>query len=125
MHERQLGVAAAAHHRHHALALGEAPGARPERCHLSRELEAGDVGRRARRRRIGALALQHVGAVQAGGAHADQKLVLAGLRVRAVLDDKLSVLDGYGPHRRGIYWPVLSGCNAEPSHADIRVTVSP
>ena len=54
------------------------------------------------RRRVGALALEHVGAVQPRGAHADQHLAAAGLRVGALLDDQRSVLDGYRrPHRAG------------------------
>ena len=41
---------------------------------LAGQLEAGDVGRRAGRRGIAAVELEHVGAVEAGGADADEQL---------------------------------------------------
>ena len=78
-----------------------APGA--ERLDLAGQLEARDVRRGSGRRRIGALALEHVRAVQARGAHPDQELALARLGIRALFDDEIAVLDGDRPHRRGIY----------------------
>jgi hypothetical protein len=67
--ERQLRLGAAAHNRHHPVPFLEALGPRPARGDLAGQLEPGDVLRRARRRRVGALALEHVGAVETGGAH--------------------------------------------------------
>ena len=98
VHQRELGLAAAADHRHHAVALGEAARARAERRHLARQLQAGDVRGRPGRRRIGAAPLQHVGAVQAGAAHAHEHLALAGLRIGALLDDELPVPDRHRSH---------------------------
>ena len=57
---------------------------------------------------IGALALEHVGAVQARGAHADEELAPAGLRVGALLDDELPVLDGYARASGGNVLPLLT-----------------
>ena len=103
MHDGELGLAAAAHDGHHAVALAEAGGAWAECLDLARQLEPRDVGRRVGRRRIGTLALEHVGAVQARCADADEKLRLAGLRIGTVLDHQRPVLDGYSAHAGGIY----------------------
>ena len=103
MHHRQLGLAAAPDDRHHAVALREALRARAERLDLAGELQAGDVGGRAGRRRVGAPPLEHVRPVQARCAHANQQLALAWLGIGALLHDQLPVLNGYGTHRRGIY----------------------
>ena len=70
----QLGLAAAADHGHDAVAGLEAVHARAALGDLAGELEPGDVGRRARRRGVDALHLQDVGAVEAGGADADEDL---------------------------------------------------
>ena len=102
MHDGQLGLAAAADDRHHAVALGEALGARAARHDLAGELEPGDVGRRARRRRVVARALVHVGAVEPGGVHPDEHLAGAGLRVGVLGDDDLAVADGGRAHGRGV-----------------------
>jgi hypothetical protein len=75
-----LGLPAAAHDRHHPVAGGEAPGAGPERLDLAGELQAGDVGRRAGGRGVGAAALQHVRAVQPGAADPDEDLAVTGAR---------------------------------------------
>ena len=53
--------------------------------------------------RIGALALEHVGPVQACCADADEKLALAGLRIGTVLHHQRPVLDRYRAHAGGIY----------------------
>ena len=103
VHHRQLGLAASSHDRHHAVALGEALGARAECLDLAGELQARDVGGGAGRRRVGAPPLEHVRAVQAGGADANEHLALAGLGIGAVLHHELPVLDGHCTHRRGIY----------------------
>jgi hypothetical protein len=79
-----------------------AGGAGPPRGHLSSQLEAGNVGRRAGRGGVAALSLEHVGAVQAGRAHAHQHLAEAGFGVGAILNHELPVLDGHGTHARNI-----------------------
>ena len=77
-----------------------APGPRAD--DLAGELEPGDVGRRAGRRRVVARALVDVGAVEPGGAHADEDLAGPGLRVGVLGDDDLAVADGGGAHGRGV-----------------------
>ena len=72
-----FGVAAADHQRHDLVAELPARHAGAERDHLAGDLEPGDVGR-ALGRRIEALALHHVGPVDAGGRDLDQHLALAG-----------------------------------------------
>ena len=52
-------------------------GARPERGHLAGELQAGNVLRRAGRRRVEPAPLHHVRAVQPGRAHAHEHLARA------------------------------------------------
>ena len=76
----QLGLRAAADDRHHALADREALGAGSERGHLAGELHAGDVLRRAGRRRVEPAPLHHVRAVQPGRVHPHEHL--AGARGR-------------------------------------------
>ena len=71
-----FGIAAARRQRADPVADAPALHARADGRHLAGDLEAGQVGG-AGRRRIGALALQHVGPVDAGGAHPDQDLALA------------------------------------------------
>jgi hypothetical protein len=48
-----------------------------------------------------ALALEDVGAVEAGGLHADEQLALRGLRVDVLLDDDRPVADGGCAHGGG------------------------
>ena len=102
VHGGQLGLPAAADDGHHAVALGEALGPGPARRDLAGELEPGDVGRRAGRRRVVAGALVDVGAVEPGGAHADEDLARPGLGVGVLGDDDLAVADGGGAHGRGV-----------------------
>jgi len=92
---------AAADDGHDPIALAEALGVTTEPDHLARQLEAEDVGRRAGRRRVAALALEDVGAVDAGRADANQHLRRAGLRIGMVGDDDLTVAGGCGAHRAG------------------------
>ena len=100
--DRQLRLAAAADDRHHAVAGGRSA-SRPVRSrHLAGELQAGDVRRPAGRRRVEPAALHHVGAVEAGGAHAHEHLVLAGPRVGVLLDEDLAVADRDGAHGGGV-----------------------
>ena len=100
--DRELRLAAAADDRHDAFAFAEARRARAAALDLTGELEARDVRRRAGRRGIGALALEHVGAVEPGGADADENLAGARLGVGMLLDDHLAVADGGGAHGRGV-----------------------
>ena len=77
--QRVLGVAAARQERADGVAHPPARAAGADGGDLAGRLEPGQVGR-ARRRRVGAGALQHVGAVDAGGAHPDQDLARRRLR---------------------------------------------
>jgi hypothetical protein len=102
VHGGELGLAAAADDRHHAIARAEPLGARPARDDLAGELEAGDIRRRARRRRVQAAPLHHVGAVDAGRLDADEDLARPGLGVGVVLDAELLVADRDGAHGAGV-----------------------
>ena len=66
---------------------------------LARELEAGDVGRRAGRRGVVARELHEVGAVQAGTVHPHEHLTRPGFGIGAGLDPQPGVGgDHEGPH---------------------------
>ena len=97
--DRQLGLAAAGHDRHHAVAGLEALDAGADLDDLARELEAGDVLGRAGRGGVAAAELHHVGAVEAGGADADEEVGVPGDRVGVLLDGDRSVANGCGAHR--------------------------
>jgi len=85
-HRDRLGVAAEARERDDALAGDEgAVGAGTEALDRARDLVA-DHARARRRVRVEAEARHHVGEVDAGGTHADERLAGAGDRVRAVAD---------------------------------------
>ena len=114
VHGAQLALTAAADDRHHAVADGEALGARAERDDVAGELEPGDVGRRAGRSRVRAAALEHVGAVEAGGAHADEHLAVPGLGIGMVGDEHLAVADRGGTHGGETYVP--GRVDAAPRH---------
>ena len=103
VHDRQLALPAAADDRHHAVADLEPPHPVADRDHLAGELEPRDVRRRAGRRRIAARELMHVGAVEAGGVHADQQL--AGLRrgIWVLFDGDLAVANRGGTHGSRCY----------------------
>ena len=96
--DRELGLAAAAGDAHDAVADREACGAVAERLDLAGELEAGDVLRAAGRRRVATAALEHVGAVDARRAHADEHLAGARLGIGMLLDENLAVADRGGTH---------------------------
>jgi hypothetical protein len=81
VHDRQLGLAAAADDAHHAIAEREAPGFRAQGRDVAGELEARYIGRRAGRSGIATGELVHVGSVQSGGANAHENLARAGLRI--------------------------------------------
>ena len=102
VHRGQLGLPSAPDDGHHAVALGEALGPGPARHHLARELEPGDVGRRAGGRRVVARALVDVGAVEPGRVDPDEDLAGAGLRVGMLGDDDLAVADGGRAHGRAV-----------------------
>ncbi len=98
----ELALAAAADDAHDAVALGEARRAVAEAGDLAGELEPGDVRRRAGRRGIAPAQLHLVGAVEAGGAHADEHLAGARLGIGVLLDEDLAVADRGGAHRRRV-----------------------
>ncbi len=79
----ELRVAAAGEQRAHAVADAPARRTRADGRDRARHLEP-QVRRRACGRRVRALALAEVGAVDAGGGHADQDLSGAGDRIREV-----------------------------------------
>src|SRR2546429_230894 len=79
-----------------AIAGAEAPRARSHGGDLAGELEAGDVRGRAGGRGVEAAPLQHVGAVQAGGANAHQDLARARDGVRMLLHHNLLVANRRG-----------------------------
>ena len=84
---RELGLAAAADDRHDAVALGEALGARA-RARRPRRPAPGPGCPAARRAAPGSRpALQHVGAVEPGGADADEHLAGPGLGIGVLGDD--------------------------------------
>ena len=72
----------------------------PHRDDLARQLEAGDVLRRAGRRGVAALELHHVGAVEPGAADADEQVGVAGDRIGVLLDGDRPVANRGGAHRR-------------------------
>ena len=74
VHERELGLTAAADDGHHPVADGEVLDSRAGGHDLAGELEAGDVGGGVGRRGVEAPPLDHVGAVEARGLHRDQEL---------------------------------------------------
>ena len=98
--DRELGLAAAGDDRHHAVAGLEPLDARAALDDLARQLEAGDVLRRARRRGVAALELVHVGAVEPGAADAHEQVGVAGDRVGVLLDGDRAVPDRGRAHRR-------------------------
>ena len=115
---RQLGLAAAGDDRHHAVARLEALDAVAGLDHLARQLEPGDVLRRAGRRRIAAGELHHVGAVEPRGVHADQQLAGLRARVRMLFDGDLAVANRRGSHRARCYRPAKP---ARMAVADVRL----
>ena len=55
-----------------------------------------------RRGRVAALALELVGAVEAGAANADEHLAGSGLGIEVLLDENLAVADRGGTHGCGV-----------------------
>ena len=68
--------------------------------HLTGELEPGDVGRRVGRRGVEAAALDHVGAVEPGGAYRDEQLARSGLWIGMLLPVQVAVDHRDCTHRR-------------------------
>ena len=94
-----LGLPTTADHRHDAVADGEPGGAGTEAPHLAGELEAGDVGGGAGRRRVETGHLEAVGAVEPSGAHVDEHLAAPRDRVGVLLPREGAVDDGDGVHQ--------------------------
>jgi hypothetical protein len=80
----QLRLATPADHRHHPVAGAEPLRGRAGRDDLAGQLQARDIGRAARRGRVQAVPLEHVGSVDAGRPHRHQHLAGARLGVRAL-----------------------------------------
>ena len=87
MHGAIFGIAAAGDEGANPIAGREAGHAFPGGHHFAGNFQAGDI-RGAGRRRIVPLALQHVGAVNAGGGDFHQKLARLRNRHRAFSDDQ-------------------------------------
>jgi hypothetical protein len=102
VHCRELGLPAPADDAHDPVTFVKALGRWTKRRDFACQLEAGDVLRRSWRRRIAALALVHVGPVDAGSANSDQNLAGAGFRIWMFLDDYLFVADRRCAHRAAI-----------------------
>src|SRR5262249_21259825 len=101
--EGQLGLATAADERHDAIADREPLYVAAERHDLPCELHPRDVRGAPGRRRVHPASLQHVGAVQAGGAHVDEHLAPARRRVGARPPLEAAGGHGDGPHGRSPY----------------------
>ncbi len=85
----ELGMPTSAEERTHALVgADDLPGT----------LEPGDVGGRARRRRVAARDLQQVGVVDPGGVDSDQQLPFGGHRIRPLLEHEPAVVDDRRAH---------------------------
>jgi hypothetical protein len=84
-----FGIAAAHHQRHHAVADLPALDVRAECYDFAGDLEPRNIGR-AGRRRVEALALHHVGPVDAGSRHLHQDLAGAGVGTARSSDTKAS-----------------------------------
>lgn len=102
---RELRVAAAGNQRHHRLADGEAADLAADRPHRAGDLQAGNV-RGAGRRVVHALALKHVGTVDAGGADFDQTS-----RGPGVGSGRLVATSTSGPPGRAISMAVIRSGN--------------
>jgi hypothetical protein len=107
VHHGELRLPAAGHERHHAVARLEAQDARAALDHLAGHLQPRDVLRRAGRGRIGPAQLQDVGAVDAGGLHADEQLARLRSWIGVLFDGDLTVADRRGTHRAAILAPGL------------------
>ena len=96
------------------IAITRSPGSkrptrRPQATTSPASSRPGDVGGHARRRRIVAGELQHVGAVEPGGADADEQLAVLGLGIGVIGDLDPAVDDGGGTHARRGYSPFGGG----------------
>ncbi len=118
-----LGVPAAAHEAHDAVARRPPPGVRSERRDPARELEAGHVVGGARGCRVVARHLEEVGAVHPGRGDVDEHLAAAGGGGRSLRDRQPALLDrrcAHGVLPSSWSWPVRGQHGAAPpvaSHA--------
>src|SRR5205823_9165891 len=101
VHDRELCLSASADDRHYAVTFAEAVGTGTERGDLPRQLETGDVLRRAGRGRVQTAALKHVGAVQPGRPNAHEHLADPGGGVRVLGDMEIVIADRDRAHGRG------------------------
>ena len=79
-----LGLPGPGHDGHDPVADREPADARPDLDHLAGQVETGNVGRRARRRRVLTGPLEDVGPRHAGRLHGDEHLFRAGPRIGLV-----------------------------------------
>ena len=101
--QRHLRLGPPSHQRHDAVARSPA-GHRLSRLHyLARQLEAGDVGRAARRRGVAPGDLDEVGVVDPRRPHPHQHLTATGAGIGALGDDELALDDGGRSHDRPTY----------------------
>ena len=96
--ERPIGLGAAPHDGHHAIAGAEAAARDPRDEDDPGELHPGDVLGEARRRGVEALALEQIGRVHARGPHLDEQLVVAGHRVGVLTPAQGAIGHGHGVH---------------------------
>ncbi len=106
MRHHPLGQCAAADDSHDAVAgLPGRDHVRPEGVDLARELQPGNRGRHARRRRILALRLKKIRVIQARGANPDPDELAARLRRGHLADQECFGTSGsgqeHGTHVRG------------------------
>ena len=93
MHHHVLGVGAATHETEDAVAQRELGDVLAQRVDLAGVLETRDVLRRSGRRRVGAHALEQIGAIDRGRAHADAHLA----RAKETGDRHLAKVEDLGP----------------------------
>jgi hypothetical protein len=89
----QLRLTAAGHDGHDPVVLGEALCPRSASHHLTGQLQAGDVGRSPRGRRIAAGPLEDVGPVEPGAPHPDEELPGSGPGIGVLAHGDLAVAD--------------------------------
>ena len=121
MGEAEARIAAAGHQGADRVAGRVARGPRAAGDHDSRDLEPGNILRRAGRRRIFALPLRDIGPVHAGGLHRDQDLPVAWHGDRALRGDKDLGAAGRGDHDGG--HGCGQGAHGGPHVASIFVTL--
>ena len=96
----ELGLRATPDDAEHPVAELEPRGIASSRVDDTRELEPGNVGRCAGRRRIATRALHQIGAVQARALHSHDHFTRARFGIRPRGDDKRAIRDRHRSHRR-------------------------